>query len=61
MKNITLLSLIYITISSPANAYLDPGTGSLVTSIIIGAVATAIYIFKDFFYGLKNRKNKKNK
>jgi len=44
-----------------ANAYLDPGTGSLVTSIIIGAVATAIYIFKDFFYGLKNRKNKKNK
>ena len=59
MKNIAILSLIYMAISTPAYAYLDPGTGSLVVSIIIGVIATAIYIFKDFFYGLKNKSKKK--
>lgn len=59
MKNIAILSLIYMAISTSANAYLDPGTGSLVISIIIAIIATAIYMFKDFFYGLKNRNKKK--
>ena len=32
-------SILCITASSPAYAYLDPGTGSLIIQIVIGAIA----------------------
>ncbi len=43
-----------------ASAYLDPGTGSMIVSGIIGIFATVGYIFKGFFYKIFS-KNKKNK
>lgn len=36
----------------PAFAYLDPGTGSIVVSAIIGAVATVVFVFKGWFFKL---------
>lgn len=36
----------------PVFAYLDPGTGSMVVSAIIGAVATLVFIFKGWFFKL---------
>lgn len=56
---LTLLTLLFSLTVTPAYAYLDPGTGSMVVSIIIAIVATGIYMSKDFFYSLKNRKKKK--
>jgi len=32
-----------------AHAYIDPGSGSYIFQILIGAVFGAIYFFKDFF------------
>lgn len=37
---------------SQASAYLDPGTGSMIVSAIIGVFATGIYFFRGFFYKL---------
>ncbi|MCK5736209.1 MAG: hypothetical protein KAH21_06995 [Spirochaetaceae bacterium] len=43
--------LIFLTIPVlPIFAYLDPGTGSMIVSAIIGAVATVAFIFKGWFY-----------
>jgi len=36
----------------PVFAYLDPGTGSMIVSAIIGAVATLVFVFKGWFFKL---------
>ncbi|MEA3411460.1 MAG: hypothetical protein U9R74_07960 [Pseudomonadota bacterium] len=47
-----LLATTLIGLSSPAFAYLDPGTGSMVVSAIIGIFATAILAIKTYWYKL---------
>lgn len=44
----------------PTFAYLDPGTGSMIVSAIIGALATLAFVFKGWFYKIfrKLRKDK---
>ena len=54
----TLFTLIFSTIIAPAHAYLDPGTGSMVISIVVATIATGVYMGKDWFYKIKNRKKK---
>ncbi len=50
----TMLVLIaLLTITSPAHAYLDPGTGSMVVSAIVGLFATAALAIKTYWYKLK--------
>jgi len=41
-----------IVIISPTFAYLDPGTGSMIVSAIIGVVATFVFMLKGFFFKL---------
>ncbi|MGX2982795.1 hypothetical protein [Helicobacter sp. 23-1045] len=36
--------------SQNLNAYLDPGTGSLLLSSLVAIFASAIYFFKNLFY-----------
>jgi len=53
--------LILIIPVSPVFAYLDPGTGSIIVSAIIGVVATVAFVFRGWFFKLvgilkKNRK-----
>lgn len=47
-----LVSLI--TVAPEAWAYLDPSTGSMILSAIIGMFATAALALKTFWYRLKN-------
>lgn len=42
------LFVLYSTLSSPAHAYLDPATGSIVLQAIIGAVGTA-FVYSRLF------------
>lgn len=52
-----------LSLSSPAYAYLDPATGSILLQALIGAVAgatlffrTSVYRIKEFLrFGAKNR------
>jgi len=41
-------------------AYLDPGTGSMIVSAIIGALATVAYIFKGWFFKITRIFRKKD-
>ncbi len=45
----TLLAFLALTLTN-LNAYLDPGTGSLLLSSIVAIFASAIYFIKGFVY-----------
>jgi len=52
-----------IVIASPANAYIDPGSGSLAVQMLLGACVTASAVFAIYwrrilnFLGLRRRKD----
>lgn len=48
MHSIILLLVYFFLFTNNANAYLDPGTGSLIVQVILGtiaSIATGFYIF----------------
>ena len=49
---VALISLALMT--SQAHAYIDPGTGSVVTTAIIGFFAAIAYTGRKYFYRLKD-------
>lgn len=53
MKKLAILALA-LGFSSPAFAYLDPGSGSAIVSAIIGAFVAAGLVVKTYWYKLKS-------
>lgn len=49
----TVLALLAATFAQPAWAYLDPGTGSMIISAIVGLFATIGLAVKTYWYKLK--------
>jgi hypothetical protein len=47
------LALLLVLLSEPAWAYLDPGTGSMIISAIVGLFATVGLAVKTYWYKLK--------
>ena len=67
MKNILSDSLICVLCAQPALAYIDPGSGSALMSVIIGTIVAIGMVIKTFWYKLqviigfsKSKKSKKN-
>ena len=50
MRYLYFIILFMMVTVLPAFAYLDPGTGSMIVSAIIGVIATLAFVFKGFFY-----------
>lgn len=48
----TLSALFFLLLSNSAYAYIDPGTGSVVTTAIIGFIAAVGYSARKFLYRL---------
>jgi NADH:ubiquinone oxidoreductase subunit K len=46
------VALAFLSIASPAYAYLDPGTGSMLVSAVIGVAAAVGLALKMFWYRL---------
>ncbi len=44
------LGLLLAGLVEPAHAYLDPGTGSMIGSMLIGILATFVFLVKGFYY-----------
>lgn len=66
MKNITLFllsSYFAFIFISPAHAYLDPGTVSIVLQSILAAIAGIVATYKMWIFKIKNflKKKKPNK
>ena len=46
------ISFLFLTITSPAWAYLDPGTGSIILQGVIAGIAVAWFTIKTYWYKL---------
>ena len=58
-----LLAICLLSISPAAFAYLDPSTGSMVVSAIVGILASVALAVKTYWYKIKSffrRDNKQN-
>jgi hypothetical protein len=55
-KNIPIIlyTLLLISLTSQAHAYLDPGTGSMMLQIVIASVVGALFSLKIFWSRIKN-------
>ena len=51
--NITLVFLLTITTSATAQAYLDPGAGSLILQMVIAGIVGALFTIKMYWLKLK--------
>jgi hypothetical protein len=49
-----LLFIYLIGLPSPALAYLDPGTGSMILQIVLGALVGAATVVKVYWYRIKS-------
>lgn len=47
---VVAVALAFLSIASPAYAYLDPGTGSMLVSAVIGVAAALGLALKMFWY-----------
>ncbi|MCF7820191.1 MAG: hypothetical protein K9M44_01835 [Candidatus Pacebacteria bacterium] len=52
-KYIFYVVVIFLAFSQPALAYIDPGTGSFVFQMIVGAVLGFFFIIKLYFHKIK--------
>jgi hypothetical protein len=50
---VALLAILLVPIASPAQAYLDPGTGQMILQIILGGVAGLLVAGKLYWERLK--------
>lgn len=50
-RALALLTPVFLALTtSAAHAYIDPGTGSIVTTAILGFIAAIAYTFRKWFY-----------
>lgn len=52
------LSIVIFFTALPANAYVDPGTGSMAIQMLVGGLLAAGFMLKTYYYQLKRRINK---
>lgn len=43
-------AIVLVLFSSPAHAYLDPGTGAMIVQLVIGAIAVAGVTLKVYWH-----------
>jgi len=47
-----LFAMVALAFSSPAHAYLDPGTGSMIVAAVVAVFATIVLGVKTYWYKL---------
>ena len=48
------VAMIWLSLSTPSHAYLDPGTGSIILQGVIAAIATASFAAKMYWQRIKS-------
>lgn len=46
--------LVLFALEKPAQAYIDPGSGSMIMTAILGFIAAIGYTARKYFYKIKN-------
>lgn len=50
---VQVLLISNLLLPSPAHAYIDPGSGSVIVTTVLGLVAAIGYTFRKYFYKVK--------
>ena len=53
IKHLQIFVLLNLLLMSPAYAYVDPGSGSVIVTTILGLIAAVGYTFRKYFYKAK--------
>ncbi|MEQ8860767.1 MAG: hypothetical protein RIC56_19150 [Pseudomonadales bacterium] len=53
-EKLIVVAILFIACSSNAHAYIDPGTGSVITTAVLGFFAAIAYTFRKYMYRLKD-------
>lgn len=53
-EKVVIAAILFIACTNNAHAYIDPGTGSVVTTAILGFFAAIAYTFRKYMYRLKD-------
>jgi hypothetical protein len=61
LKIIVLLVICFVAMPTDANAYLDPGTGSMIIQMIIGAIAAGLLTLKFYWHKITTFFKDRNK
>lgn len=56
-----LAAIVLFSTASSAHAYIDPGSGSVITTAILGFFAAIAYTFRKYFYKLTDMLTGRNK
>lgn len=54
LAHCAVMTAIFVILAEPAYAYIDPGTGSVVTTAILGFFAAIGYTFRKYMYKIKD-------
>lgn len=54
MKQVILIFIFYFSITNHSNAYLDPGTGSVIVQAIVAVLAGAAAVMGNFWAKIKS-------
>ncbi|MBR5304485.1 MAG: CDP-glycerol glycerophosphotransferase family protein [Candidatus Gastranaerophilales bacterium] len=54
-KLVFVICFIYLTLSLPSYAYIDPNTGGMLFSIVLGSITTVFFLFNSLFYKIKEK------
>jgi hypothetical protein len=54
-QNLLIAFLSFLLFPSVAFAYVDPGSGSVIVSTVLGLIAAIGYTFRKYFYKLKRK------
>ena len=56
LASVLLMSVLAIVVvPAPAYAYIDPGSGTIIVTTVLGLIAAVGFTFRKFFYRLKRR------
>jgi hypothetical protein len=51
---LALATIMVLSLNNPAYAYVDPGSGSIIASAVVGFFAAITYTFRKTFYRIKD-------
>lgn len=53
-QSLLIVSFVFLVLPLPAHAYLDPTTGSMLISAIVGLFASLVLAIKTYWYRIKS-------
>lgn len=54
LEKISVAVILCVVVAAQAHAYIDPGSGSMIMTTILGVIAAVGYTMRKYFYRLKS-------